>query len=65
MYNVYLYNVFFMSLEQLLDEIGLRKKIKRCAGTSIGSISALVAVLGFNDEELDEISRKNLGSFLG
>nr|XP_034302818.1 uncharacterized protein LOC105331199 [Crassostrea gigas] len=54
----------YLGAIKLLDEIGLRKKIKRCAGTSIGSISALVAVLGFNDEELDEISRKNLGSFL-
>uniref|UniRef100_K1QRW2 Uncharacterized protein n=1 Tax=Magallana gigas TaxID=29159 RepID=K1QRW2_MAGGI len=54
----------YLGALKLLDEIGLRKKIKRCAGTSIGSISALVAVLGFNDEELDEISRKNLGSFL-
>lgn len=62
---VYLYIMFFMFLEQFLDEIGLLKKIKRCVGISIGFILVFVVVLGFNDEELDEIFRKNFGLFFG
>nr|XP_034302817.1 uncharacterized protein LOC117681620 [Crassostrea gigas] len=54
----------YLGALKLLDEIGLLKKIKRCAGTSIGSVTALVAVLGFNAEEIEEISSVNLGAFL-
>ncbi|XP_061170094.1 uncharacterized protein LOC133179329 [Saccostrea echinata] len=48
---------------QALEELGLMRKIKRFAGTSIGSITACLAALGYNSQKIREVLEKDFRSF--
>jgi predicted acylesterase/phospholipase RssA len=54
-----------MKLSQALEELGLMKKIKRFAGTSVGSMTACMAALGYSSQEIRTVVEKDFRTFFG
>ena len=52
-------------LIQVLEEVGVLKRIKRCAGTSSGSLVALMITLGYTSEEIRKVARMDFRDFYG
>ena len=52
-------------LNQVLEEVGVLKRIKRCAGTSSGSLVALMITLGYTSEEIRKVARMDFRDFYG
>ncbi|XP_022320772.2 uncharacterized protein LOC111122994 [Crassostrea virginica] len=48
---------------QVLEEVGVLKRIKRCAGTSSGSLVALMISLGYTAEEIRKVARMDFRDF--
>nr|XP_022321598.1 uncharacterized protein LOC111123502 [Crassostrea virginica] len=48
---------------QVLEEVGVLKRIKRCAGTSSGSFVALMISLGYTAEEIRKVARMDFRVF--
>nr|XP_022321595.1 uncharacterized protein LOC111123501 isoform X3 [Crassostrea virginica] len=48
---------------QVLEEVGVLKKIKRFAGTSVGSITALMVALGYTSQDTREVARMDLTKY--
>ncbi|XP_048777511.2 uncharacterized protein LOC125681450 isoform X2 [Ostrea edulis] len=46
-----------------LEDIGILQNIKRFAGTSVGSIVALMTALGYNSTEISQITRRDLSEY--
>ena len=51
--------------EQVFEEVGVLKKIKRFAGTSVGSITALMVALGYTSQDTREVARMDLTKYFG
>ncbi|XP_062594046.1 uncharacterized protein LOC134255531 [Saccostrea cucullata] len=48
-----------------LEEVGILKKIKRFAGTSVGSITATMAALGYSSTEIREVMSTDFSKYYG
>ncbi|XP_048777040.2 uncharacterized protein LOC125681141 [Ostrea edulis] len=46
-----------------LEELGLMAKIKRFAGTSVGSMTACMAALGYSSQEIRKVMEKDFRTF--
>ncbi|XP_061169582.1 uncharacterized protein LOC133178947 [Saccostrea echinata] len=46
-----------------LEEVGIMKKIKRFAGTSVGSITATMAALGYKSTEIREVMSTDFSKY--
>ncbi|XP_048773630.2 uncharacterized protein LOC125678888 [Ostrea edulis] len=46
-----------------LEELGILKKIKRIAGTSVGSMTACMLALGYNSQEIRKVMKKDFSTF--
>lgn len=54
-----------LKLFQALEELGIMSKIKRFSGTSVGSIVAFMAALGYSSQEIQEVVQKDFKTFFG
>ena len=53
-------------LWQVLEDIGMYKKIKRYAGSSAGAMTASLLAVGYNSHEIEEFLSQDLSKiFLG
>ncbi|XP_062574920.1 uncharacterized protein LOC134236796 [Saccostrea cucullata] len=48
-----------------LEEVGIMKKIIRFAGTSVGSITATMAALGYDSTEIREVMSTDFSQYYG
>lgn len=62
--NNFHYELIFVNF-QALEELGILKKIKRIAGTSVGSMTACMLALGYNSQEIRKVMKKDFSTFFG
>ena len=57
--------IYSVPYDQVLEEVGVLKNIKRFAGTSVGSITALMVALGYTSQDAREMARMDLTKYFG